>query len=58
VAALCVLSITGVVQVTVRVLPVPCASDGAFGVFGAPVAVMSVLVADHALAPAALTAWT
>ena len=34
VAALCVLSIDGAVQVTVRLLPVPCASDAALGVFG------------------------
>jgi hypothetical protein len=34
VAALCVLSIAGAVQVTVRLLPVPCASDAALGVFG------------------------
>jgi hypothetical protein len=32
-AALCVLSIAGVVQVTVRLLPVPCANDGAPGAF-------------------------
>jgi hypothetical protein len=32
VAASCVLSITGAVQVTMRALPEPCASDGALGV--------------------------
>jgi hypothetical protein len=51
VAALCVLSIAGAVQVTVRLLPVPCASDGAPGTFGAAAAVVSVLVADHVLVP-------
>ena len=55
VAALCVLSIAGAVQVTLRLLPVPCASDTAFGVFGKAVAVVSVLVADHALVPMALS---
>ena len=45
VAAPCVLSIAGAVQVTVRSLPAPCASDGALGAFGAAVAVVSVLVA-------------
>jgi len=34
VAALCVLSIAGAVQVTVRALPGPCASDTPLGVFG------------------------
>jgi hypothetical protein len=45
VAALCVLSIAGAAQVTIRVLPVPCAND-ALGVLGmnAVVAVVSVLV--------------
>lgn len=52
-AALCVLSIPGAVQVTVRSLPVPGANDGAFGVFGAAVAVVTVLVADHSLMPVA-----
>jgi hypothetical protein len=33
-AALCVLSPAGAVQVTVRALPVPCASNAALGVFG------------------------
>lgn len=51
-AALCVLSTAGAIQVTVRLLPVPCANDAAAGVFGAAVAVVSVLVADHALVPA------
>jgi len=50
VAALCVLSTTGFVQVTVRSLPIPCASD-ALGEFGAAAAVVRVLVADHALVP-------
>jgi hypothetical protein len=61
VAALCVLSVAGDVQVTVRLLPVPCASDGALGAFGAygpAVAVVSVLMADHALVPPAFKAWT
>ena len=58
VAALCVLSTAGAVQVTVRLLPVPCASDAALGVFGAAVAVVSVLVADHALVPAVFELWT
>ena len=56
VAALCVLSIAGAVQVTVRVLPVPRARDaapGAFGTYGPAVAVKSVLVTDHALTPVA-----
>ena len=53
VAALCVPSIAGAVQVTVRSLPVPCANDGAAGVFGAAVAVVRVLMADHALVPVA-----
>jgi len=57
VAALCVLSIAGAVQVTVRLLPVPCASDAGPGVFGAAVAVVSVLVADHALVPPAFEPW-
>jgi hypothetical protein len=57
VAALCVLSTVGAVQVTVRLLPVPCASDAALGVFGALAAVVSVVVADHALAPAAFVLW-
>jgi hypothetical protein len=34
VAPPCVPSTAGIVQVTVRVVPVPCASDAAFGVFG------------------------
>jgi hypothetical protein len=55
VAALCVPSTAGAVQVTVRLLPVPCASDTALGVFGAPDAVASVVVADHALVPTAFT---
>jgi len=58
VAAPWVLSIAGAVQVTIRSLPVPCASDAALGVFGAAVAVVSVLVADHALVPAALELWS
>ena len=53
VAALCVLSIAGAFHVTVRLLPVPCASD-TLGAFGAPMTVESMLVADHALAPPAL----
>jgi hypothetical protein len=51
VAALCELSTAGAAQVTIRSLPVPCAS-AAVGAFGAAVAVVSVLVADHALVPA------
>jgi hypothetical protein len=57
VAALCELSTAGAVQVTVRLLPVPCASDAALDVFGAAAAVVSVVVVDHALAPAALVLW-
>jgi hypothetical protein len=60
VAALCVLSTAGAAQVTVRLLPVPCASDGApgaFGAVGAAAAVVSVLVTDHALEPAAFELW-
>jgi hypothetical protein len=48
VAALCVLSIAGADQVTVRSLPVPCASDTALGVFGPAVAVASVLILNPA----------
>ncbi len=58
VALLCVLSVVGVAQVTMRALPVPCASDAALGAFGmnGPIAdVVSVLVADQALVPAAFT---
>jgi hypothetical protein len=63
VAAPCVLSIAGAVQVTVRSLPLPCASDaapGAFGAYGpaATPAVVSVLVADHALVPATFELWS
>lgn len=39
----------------VQSLPVPCASDAALGWFGAASAVVSVLVADQALVPAAFT---
>src|SRR5208337_1426023 len=46
------------VQDTVRSLPGPCASDGAPGVFGGAVAVVSVLMADHALVPAAFELWS
>jgi hypothetical protein len=56
VAALCVLSTAGAVQVTIRVPPVPCANDAA-GEFGAAEAVASVLVADHALVPVAFELW-
>jgi hypothetical protein len=38
VAALCVLSSAGAVQITVRSLPEPCAKDAACGVFGRSVA--------------------
>jgi len=58
VAAPCVLSTAGAVQVTIRSLPVPCASDAALGVFGAAVTVVSVLVADHALVPVAFELWS
>jgi len=54
----CVLSILEVAQVAVRLLPVPCASDAAPGVFGAAVAVLSVAVVDHPLVPAASELWT
>ena len=57
-AALCVLSVAGVAQVAMRALPVPWASDAAPGAFGAAVAVPSVVVADHALVPAAFTLWS
>jgi len=53
VAALCVLSAAGAAQLTVRVVPAPCASDAALGVFGAAAAVVSVMGDDHALPPAA-----
>ena len=59
VAAPCVLSTAGAVQVTVRLLPVPCARDAAFGAFGANgPAVVNVLVADQAPAPATSEPWT
>jgi hypothetical protein len=59
VAALCVLSIAGAAQVTLRLLPVPFANDAAPGVFGACcAAVMRVLVTDHALAPVAFELWS
>jgi hypothetical protein len=58
VAALCVLSIAGADQVTVRSLPAPCASDTALGVFGPAVAVASVLIADHGPVPAAFELWS
>ncbi len=58
VAAPCVLSTMGAVQATVRLLPVPCARDGAFGAFGANgPPVISVLVADQAPAPTASEPW-
>ena len=58
-AAPCVLSTAGAIQVTVRSLPAPCASDSALGVFGANgPAVVSVLVADHALVPAVFELWS
>ncbi len=57
VAALCVLSTAGAVQVTVRPLPGPCASDGAAGAFGIAVPVVSVVVVDHGLVPAAFALW-
>ena len=56
-AALCVPSVAGAAQVTVRFVPLPWASVAAAGVFGAlgvATAVVSVLVADQTLAPAAL----
>ena len=52
VAALCVLSVVGATQGTVRLLPAPSASDTPLGMFGASAVVVSVLVADHALKPA------
>jgi hypothetical protein len=55
---LCVLSIADAGQVTVRLLPAPCASDAALGVFGVAVAVTSVLMADHAPVPAVFELWT
>ena len=61
VAASCVPSTAGAVQVTVRSLPVPCTSEtalGAFGACGPAEAVVSVLVVDHALAPAAFELWS
>jgi hypothetical protein len=56
-AAPCVLSTVGAVQLTMRSLPGPCASDGAAGVFGFAVPVISLLVADHGLVPAAFALW-
>jgi hypothetical protein len=63
VAAPCVPSTTGAVQVTVRSLPVPCASETPLGTFGtlttgAVEAVVSVVVADHPLLPEAFDACT
>ena len=58
VAAPCVVSIAGAVQVTMMLLPAPCASDTALGVYGVAVAVVSVLGADHGLKPAAFPLWT
>ena len=52
-AALCVPSTGGAVQTTVRLLAVPCASDGVAGAYGAAAAVVRVFVADQALVPAA-----
>jgi hypothetical protein len=54
-----VLSTAGAVQVTTRLLPVPWASDTPAGMFGicAIAAVVSVLVADHALVPAVFELW-
>ena len=52
VAALWVPSTAGAVQITVRSLPPACANDTVPGGFGAAMAVVSVLVADHALVPA------
>jgi hypothetical protein len=59
VAALWALSTAGAVQVTVRLLPVPCASTVALGAFGmyADMPVVSVLGVDHALKPAAFVLW-
>ncbi len=53
VAALCVPSIVGAVQVTVRLLPLPWASEIPPGALGMNelAAVDSVLVIDHPLAP-------
>ena len=50
--AACVLSAAGALQVTVRLLPEPCASAAAATVLGVAVAVVRVAVADHALDPA------
>jgi len=58
VAALCVLSTGGDVQLTVRSVPEPCASDGAVGALGTVAAVVSVAVTDQGLVPAALALWT
>jgi hypothetical protein len=54
-----VLSTAGAVQVTTRLLPAPWASDTAAGMFGicAIAAVVSVLIADHALVPAVFELW-
>ena len=58
VAVPCVLSAAGFSQITViAVLPGPCVRIAAAGAFGAIVAVASVVVADHALLPAALALW-
>jgi hypothetical protein len=60
VAASWVLSIVGSVQVTQSLVVVPSGGGatlviaGAFGAYGPAAAVVSVLMADHALVPAAL----
>ncbi len=61
VAALWVPSTVGAAQFTVRLLPEPRASVGVPITFGANApdeAVVSVVVADHALVPVILKAWT
>jgi hypothetical protein len=60
VAALCVPSTSGAVQVTLRPVPAPCARVGAAGAFGTPGAVARVAIADHGLLPAAFVpcTWT
>jgi hypothetical protein len=61
VAALCVLSSAGAVHVTESLVLVPSTGGatpeiaGAFGGYVGVVDVVSVLVADHALVPAAFT---
>jgi hypothetical protein len=58
VAAPCALSIAGFIQITVMAaLPGPWVRSAALGAFGAVVAVVAVLVADHALLPAGFVLW-